>query len=562
MKRILLHRGYLAIGTIITTVISLAPQLQLKAEVRLPAVIGDHMVLQRGMPVPIWGNADPDEDVTVSFREQRKTAKADRHGKWMVKLDPLECREPASMTVAGKNVITLTDVLVGEVWLGSGQSNMDTSVSTYTTDTLPASASERDKVLAQSAKGVFSIKDAVSRYHISDELLSKLAQGSYPRIRMISSRGGGGWQVAEPKFIAQFSALLFVFGEKLQEKLNVPIGLMFGAVGATSSEQWISRQDYESDEACKKALADFAAGYSFENEQRKYQAALEAPAGQAGKPKPPFHPGDVTRDLSRPNKNIGDLFELYVRPFIPYAIRGVLWDQGEGGSGIFGLEQNVLMGALIRGWRRDWGEGEFPFLYMLKPSGGGCAWDPEDPVTKTWADPFNATLPQHPPGTKAGLEREEYLKILAYPNTAMITASDLGGGTHPINKFGYGSRAALVALGAVYGAPMEYYGPLYDSFAIEKGKIRIKFTHTGKGLACRPGDELRGFQIAGEDRIFSWADAVIDGDTVVVSSNSVPKPVAVRYAWSKYNSWANLFNKDGLPAQAFRTDQWVEQQVK
>jgi len=533
------------------------------AAVTLPPVFSSHMVLQREMPVPVWGMADANEKVTVSVRDQQKVATADAQGKWMVKLDPLAVGDAATLTVAGSNTISLTDVLVGEVWVGSGQSNMDTSVGVYINSKLAPPG-------ADNAKGP-SVKDAVNPYHIRDEALAELARGTYPQLRLIRSGDAHGWVVANPKTTESYSAPLFVFGQRLQKELDVPVGVMFGAVGATSSEQWISREAYQSDDACKQALAKFAATYSFDAEQQKYAADLAAynkwaattqatpqPGTHAlapAKPRPPAHPGAVTRDLTLPNKNIGDLYELHIRPFIPYAIRGVLWDQGEGDTGIFGLNQYPLMGALIRGWRKDWGQGDFPFLYVQKPSGGGCAWDANDPVTKLAADPFEP-LPKRVPLTRDGLLRETYLQITQYPNTTMVTASDLGGGTHPVNKFGYGSRAARVALGAVYGRKIEFYGPMYAFFAMEGDKMRIHYTHVGQGLAFAGGGKLQGFMLAGNDQKFVWAVAVIDGDTVLVSAAGISKPVAVRYAWSKYCAWANLFNKDGLPAQAFRTDDW------
>jgi sialate O-acetylesterase len=520
------------------------------------------MVIQQGVPVPVWGTAAPGEKVTVRFRDQQKSTETDAQGKWMVKLDPVQVGEPGTLTIAGSNTVTIKDVLVGEVWVGSGQSNMDTPVDIYIQDTTASAPPGTSQPM----------KDAAIKWHGADDVLAQMAKQDYPQLRYISSRDGKGWEVVNSRDIRQLSALLFVFGCQLQKQLNVPVGLMFGALGATSSEQWISKDAYQSDQACKEALAKFSAAYSPEAEQKKYdqayaqwQAAMAAwnqaahPAGSKppAEPRRLFHPGDVTRDTTLPHKNIGDLYELYVRPFIPYAIRGVLWDQGEGGTGIFGLDQYPLMGALIRGWRNDWGQGDFPFIYMQKPSGRGCAWDPSDPVTRL-AEPFTPILPKLAPTTRRGLDRESYIRIMRYPNTAMVTTSDLGQGTHPINKSGYGTRAARVALGAVYGRKIQIYGPIYDSFKIEGNRIRVHFTQTGQGLAFRPGDKLQGFAIAGADQLFHWAGSVIDGDTVVVSSPEVANPVAVRYAWDAIHPWANLFNKDGLPALEFRTDDWPD----
>ena len=210
------------------------------------------------------------------------------------------------------------------------------------------------------------------------------------------------------------------------------------------------------------------------------------------------------------------------------------------------------MGALIRGWRKEWGQGDFAFIYVQKPSGDGIAWDSTNPVTSQ-GQPF-MPLPANVPGD--GQFVETHVRIMNYPNTGMAISSDLGPGIHPSNKSGYGQRSAAVAEGMVYGKKVEYYGPLYSSHEVEGNKVRVKFTHVGQGLAARPSDKLQGFAIAGEDKQFHWADAEIDGETVLLSSAKVPKPVAVRYAYANNRRWANLFNKDGLPAITFRTDTW------
>jgi sialate O-acetylesterase len=206
---------------------------------------------------------------------------------------------------------------------------------------------------------------------------------------------------------------------------------------------------------------------------------------------------------------------------------------------------------LIRGWRNAWGQGEFPFLYVQKPSGGGCAWDTGDPVTRM-ADAF-APQPASPNRDQDGLYRELHVRIMEHPNTAMVAASDLGSGVHPLNKSGYGRRACRVALGFVYGRDVEIYGPLYESHAVEGSAIRVRFSHADGGLASRHGDGLQGFEIAGADGAFHWADARIDGQSVVLTSDEVPQPVQARYAWARNHPWANLFNTAGLPALTFRT---------
>jgi sialate O-acetylesterase len=350
----------------------------------------------------------------------------------------------------------------------------------------------------------------------------------------------------------------------------VPIGLMVGAVGGTPSGFWLSEEMYRSDAACAEVVKKFAATYNYDEALAKHNVAkakydadfaawktLAEEAKKEGKPAPgvprapqiPIKPGETN------GGKVGQLFESFVRPYVGYAIKGVLWDQGESRTNIVGVDQVTLMGALIRGWRKDWGQGDFPFLYVEKPSGGGCAFDYTKPMNRL-AEKF-APLPKAIP---AGPDREyshmAFAQIMKYPNTHIVIASDLGGGIHPANKSGYGERAALVAMAVAYGGKSEHLGPQLASHAVAGGKVTVKFTHTGKGLAFRNGEALQGFMIAGEDKKFVWADAEIAGETVVVSSKDVPHPSAVRYAWAGSFPWANLFNMDGLPAQPFRTDNW------
>jgi len=488
-----------------------------RAAVTLPPVISSHMVLQRDMAVPVWGTAASGESVTVKFRDQQKQTTADAEGRWMIKLDPLKAGGPDVLTV---NDVTLDDVLVGEVWVGSGQSNMQ----------MPAGA-----------------------YFKGDPVLAtNVAAAPYPKIRLAS--GGKGWAEATEKSLAGFSALLFSFGLPLQKELDVPVGLMVGAVGGTSSGYWISQEALDADPACQAAIAaanaDEAARKNYEKRLAQWEEKLAAARakGQKGLPRgnpKPLKPGECGRET-------GFLYKAHIRPLQPYGIRGVLWDQGESGVNIEGIDQYTLMGALIRGWRKDWGQGDFPFIYVQKPSGGGCAWDRGDKVTNK---PTDLKLPSKV-SCSGDDDLETYIRMMQYPNTAMVISSDLGGGTHPANKSGYGQRAATVALATVYGWKVECYGPMYAAHAVEEGRMRLRFTHVGQGLAFQHGDKPQGFAVAGEDKVFHWADAVIDGDAVVVSSAAVPKPVAARYAWSKSRPWANLFNKDGLPAVPFRTDSW------
>jgi len=497
------------------------------AEVKPASCFSDHMVLQRDMAVPVFGTAQPGEKVIVTVAGQTKDVTADANGRWRVKLDPLKAGGPHAMTVAGSSTVKFEDILVGDVWLGSGQSNMAGNAGRY-------------------AKG--------------DEVLAKwIADGPYPRIRLLTSRGRG-WTIATPESAAAFSAILFAFGLELHRELDVPIGLYVGAVGGTPSGRWIPAEAMLASTECERVYNEGLKKHSHEKHVKLYEAKLAkweeaaAAAKAAGKkprgrkPRVPVPP-PAFKELKP-----GGLFESHIRHFVGYGMRGVLWDQGESGTMFAQIDQYTMMGALVKGWRDLWGQGEFPWIYVQKPSGGGCAFGIEDdPVTRM------ADACKPPPAQintrDNGLYRELHTRIMQHPNTYMAIARDLGSGVHPRNKSGYGSRAARVALAGAYSKDIEYYGPLYKSRTVENGKVRIAFTHVGKGLTFRQADRLQGFTIAGEDKVFRRADAVIDGDSVVVSSPEVPSPVAVRYAWARNAPWANLFNKDGLPALAFRTDQ-------
>lgn len=489
-------------------------------EVALPSVFSDHMVLQRERPVPIWGTAAAGETVTVTFRGSSVSSTAGGDGRWRLMIGPFSAGGPDALTVAAANKIEFRDVLVGEVWVGSGQSNMQGNVSGY-------------------------VKN--------DDTLAKIAAAA-PAARMRLVRANGPWQRATPETVAAFSALLTAFGVNLEKDLDVPVGLMLGAVGGTPSGAWLSAEAVAADAACQAKLSAYAASYegllqTYESTTlAQWRLAAEA-ARDNGKPEPkrpapPEKPGLVR------NQQPGYLYAAHIRPFVPFGIRGVLWDQGESGTGLGGVDQYTLMGGLIRGWRQEWGQGEFPFLYVQKPSGQGCAWDPTNPTTSR-AEPFEP-LPAVVPTDGGNVEM--HVRIMNYPRTAMVISSDLGSGVHPLNKSGYARRAADVALGMVYGHPVEYYGPLYREHAIEGQKVRVRFTHVGRGLAAPNGGKLQGFAIAGADMKFHWANATIEGDSVVLSSPQVPQPAAVRYAWAATRTWANLFNRDGLPAIPFRTD--------
>jgi sialate O-acetylesterase len=468
-------------------------------------VFGDGMVLQRDRAVPFWGRAAAGEAVSVEYQKVARRVVAGNDGVWKLTLPPLKASAvPASVTVRGAgDVVVFNDVLVGEVWVGAGQSNMAGRVTSYKSN---------DGKLA--------------------ELLRK---APYPNLRLMRSVSLR-WMDADAAAIDNFSAQMFAFGVRLQKDLGVPVGLMVGAVGGTPSGQWMSRDAFERG-AFRRGNSE-AAFARYQQELVAWQNA--SPCERGDEPQPP---GDVD------SGDIGKLYERHIRDFLGYGIRGVLWDQGEEGTGVRGVDQFSMMGALMEGWRREWNVGTFPFLFVQKPSGGGCAYFSDQPLTSQ-ADAFTPLLPSVT-SVAGGAQRVEYLRMMSHPNAWMVPVSDLGGGIHPSNKWAYGNRAAHIALVAAYGSKMVSSGPRYRSHQVEGNRIRVSFTNVSLGLVAAHQSVLQGFAIAGEDGRFVWANATIDRDTVLVSSARVARPRYVRYAYAGKRAWANLFNKDGLPALTF-----------
>jgi len=495
----------------------------------LPPVFGDHLVLQRERDVAFWGRAEPGQEVTVAFRGRTASAATGADGSWRVAVPSGEAGGPFELQIsAGTESRTIQDVLVGEVWVGSGQSNMAGGARAYV---------ENDPVLADA-----------------------LAKGPYPRVRLFRSLGlaRDTWTEATPSDMEAFSALLLAFGLRLEAELQVPVGLVLGAVGGTAAASWIREDALRADPASQEAIAAYAQTYDPKRAQARYERALET-WGEAQsravreatrpprKPLPPVAPGQHNR-----GGQVGELYGRLIRPFAGYTIRGVLWDQGEAGSGLDGVELDLVMGAMIRDWRAQWGQGAFPWLYVEKPSGGGPAFDPDDAVNRG-AEPFVA-LPERVSFDGEG--RELFYRIRkAAEDTWMVPVADLAPGIHPANKSGYGARAAQIALRAAYGKDVPFSGPVHRDHRVEGKGIRVTFDHVGGGLVFRGGDTLQGFQVAGGDGIFRWATAEIVGrDEVLVQSEDVPDPQHVRYAWARNRPWANLFSDEKLPAESFTTE--------
>lgn len=474
-------------------------------------LFSDNMVLQRDMKVPIWGTADPGEKVTVEFAGQKKETEADEDGNWIVRLDPIKVSaEGRALIISG---ISISNVLVGDVWLGSGQSNMWIHTRRFA--------------------------------RVDPDLAKAVDDGPYPSLRLYRK---GAWAVADKVSMNRFSAIMFSFGHALHEEIKIPVGLMVGAVGGTPSGRWLTEEMAAANKDLMRkfeqatGLGSFEAMHARDEELAKEHAAKMAKAKDNGKRVRVFRPKVV----------VGDLYNKFIEPYEGYAIRGVLWDQGESKTRLPGVDQYTTMCALISGWRKAWGQGDFPFLHVQKPSGTGCAWAPENPMNRK-ARPFSKLPDKHVNG-RSLVYPLSHVKMNTIENAPLVTVSDLAPGVHPPTKYAYGRRACLVALGTVYGRDLVTCGPLYKSHKIKGDKVVIKFNNIGKGLAFRHSDKIQGFEIAGEDGQWEWADAEIDGDVVIVSSEKVEKPANVRYAGSvKNHSFANLFNKNGLPALMFTT---------
>ena len=626
----------------------------LHADVTLPKIFSDNMVLQRNKTIPVWGWANANEKITVQFDHQTKKTKADKNGKWMVKLDNESAGGPYQLIVKGKNTITINDVLVGEVWICSGQSNMEMPIEGW---------------------------GQINNYQ------EEISNANYPMIRHfkvpnqvssipLTDVSGGSWQICSPATAGDFSAVAYFFGRELYNKLKVPIGLLNTSWGGTIVETWTSRKAFENSDEFRNMIADMpslnldslAKARTAETRKRveALQGSLDATnastwkdlntddsnwpqmelpnlwesqqigdmdgivwfrktinisAEDAGKTATLFlsmiDDNDITyvngvkvgstdgynakreytiaANILKEGKNViavrvedtgggggiyGDsadmkltlgnnaialsgkwnfkvekiaggsvsigpnsyptlLFNAMVNPLIPFAMEGVIWYQGESNAGR-AYQYSKAFPLMINDWRSRWNEGDFPFYFVQLAS-------------------FNAANGDSKNGSSWAELRESQTKTLSLPNTGMAVTTDIGNPTniHPKDKQDVGKRLAAIAFHNVYGENNVYSGPMYQSMKINGNKITVSFTHTGSGLMVKDKyGYLTGFEIAGANKKFHYAKAYMDGRDVAVYSDDVPDPVAVRYGWADDAGEANLFNKEGVPASPFRTDEW------
>ena len=474
------------------------------ADIKLPALIGDHMLLQRDAPVRIFGKADPGEAVSVAFRGQTSRTTADGSGRWEAWLAPMKPARAEEMTIQGKNTLKVSDVLVGDVWIGSGQSNMQ-----------------------------WAVRQA-------DNSEKEIASATFPEVRLFYvprkpsatpvEDVDAKWLVCSPESARDFSAVLYFFGRQLHQDLKVPMGLIHSSWGGTPIASWISGPSLTGNPRLapfltfwQDMLARYPQSYTrYEQNLKKW----EENGGKGPRPALPMGPGNPHEPTT--------LYNGMMAPLVKYTIKGALWYQGETEAGrsqghIYG---DALM-TLVEDWRHAFGQGDFPFFWVQLANYGNAAKNGH------WMR-----------------VQEGQVKATALQGTGVAVINDIGAATdiHPTNKQDVGKRLALLARHVAYGENgFVWSSPLYRQTTREGSSLRVWFNHAGTGLKTRGDGPLKGFVVAGSDGKWVPATAKIEGTTVLVSSPDVAEPQAVRYAWD-YNPDANLVNSAGLPASLFRSD--------
>ncbi len=490
-----------------------------RADVRLPDVINDSMVLQQKQAVPIFGFADAGEAVTVTFGKQKKTVVANADGKWRTNLDAVNADfKPQTMTIAGKNRIELTNILVGEVWLVSGQSNMQWTL---------AQASNGD---AEVAKANFP---NIRLFNASREVAFKKKSGKL-----------GEWKACAPESVKEFSAAGYYFAVDLQKNLNVPIGVINSSYGGSQAEAW-TPVEYLNVSADLKPTVERTKIWDEERPRvrAEYDQAIkkwreDADKAKAAGAKPAPSPG--VPDALRDYRVASSIYTGMIEPLMPFAVKGAIWYQGE--SNEARAEQyNILLPTMIRAWRERWEIKDLPFGIIQLPNYRRPNDQPEE---SAWSF----------------VREAQRRTVLNTANTGLIVTIDIGEASdiHPKNKLDVGKRMAVWALKDVYKQRLTS-SPIFKTAEIKNGKMILTFDDIGNGLKIRDGDKLDEFAIAGADQKFVWGNAKITGkNRVEVSSAEVPNPQAVRYAFNSNPKHPNLTNDSGLPAAPFRTDDWAD----
>lgn len=475
------------------------------ADVTLPLLLADHMVVQRGLPVHVWGMAAAQEAVTVTFRGDTRSTTADEFGRWSLYLPVGEAGGPYSMVVKATNTITLNDVMVGDVWVASGQSNMEFPMTGLKNADAEIAAANHPEI----------------RIFMVDR-----RPADYPRPDV----AGKTWAACTPESVAKTAAVAYYFAREIAAKEHVTVGLIESFWGGTTAESWTSLRALSADASLMPVFAarnKMVEGQPTtvlrrEQEDREFQKEV-AQAQAEGKPAPWPHWHEDFAGWAP-----SALYNGMIAPLTPFAIRGVIWYQGESNSGADRAPIYAhLFQTMIRDWRRSWDEGDFPFLFVQLAN---------------WKTGPDAHWPE---------VRNAQRQTLALKNTGMAVIIDVGDAEdlHPKNKLDVGLRLALAARAIAYGEKIEWSGPLYKQLTTEEHALRVWFDHA-EGLTVR-GGEVTGFEVAGADGKYSPAQGKIEGTSVVVSSAAVPNPVSVRYAWAD-NPNCNLYNREGLPASPFQ----------
>lgn len=481
------------------------------ADIGLNTLFTDNAVFQRNVRVPVWGTGEDGEQVTVGIAGQTASATV-KDGRWTAWLKPMKAGGPYTLRVQGRNTIEVKNILIGEVWVCSGQSNMQWTLANSTggAEAIAASADPQLRL--------FTVPRQATPQPIDD----------------VSS----SWKVAGPDTTGEFSGVGYFFGRELRTALKVPVGLINTSYGGTPAEAWTNRAalarvpdlKYLVDNYAKQVSDYQKAITAYDQEMATLPQQIETAKAEGRQPPAePKKPADPARN----SHSAGGLYNAMIAPIIPYSIKGAIWYQGESNAGR-AYEYRTLFPAMIRNWRSEWRLGDFPFLFaQLAPFG---------------------TRPGRPDSTWPELREAQLLTTINTPKTAMAVITDYGNcaDIHPKDKLPVGERLSLAAKAIAYGQKVSYTGPLYRSMKVNGIEAVLSFDKAGGGLAAK-GGALRGFQVAGSDRQFVDAVARIEGKTVVVSSPQVARPVAVRYGWSDCPD-VNLFDKAGLPASPFRTD--------
>jgi len=543
------------------------------AGVRLPAIFGDNMVLQRSIKVPIWGWAETGEKVQVEFMGKTYKTVTGADGKWSLKLGDYKAGGPYEMTIGGKSfTITLKNILIGDVWLVTGQSNMEFGIQT-------------EKHAAEAIP-----KATDTQIHFFYVPMAKSLQPQYDIAAVPQGSPNGKWVVCSPDLMANpqwawhgFSAIGYYFAQQLRKSTGVPMGMIASYKGGTAAQAWMSIDGLQAYPTFPKHVATYQALVdhyaeanatypqrlaAYQDSLKKWNtevgndytvamkqwnaAAIQAKAAGSALPARPLLSRRAPRAPAEPDGGSNSPVNLYnamIMPILHYGIKGCIWYQGESNADNMdeAVEYKDLFPAMIRDWRKNWGQGNFPFLFVQLPFHHEPAVSPSEGIWP-WA-------------------RDAQRWALTEPQTGMAVIIDLGDAVeiHPTNKLDPATRLALVARHLVYGEKVVSSGPVYQSIKIDGNKAIITFSEVNKGLVIgnfspdrvvADTQELKGFAIAGADGNYVWAKAVIDGNTVIVSSDQVPIPQEVRYDWGD-NPPGNLYNKDGLPAGPFRTDGWA-----